>query len=238
HGSGTADRDVVDVHDRIRVPPSDPAYTLRRVWLTPDEEKGYYYGFSNEGLWPLCHIAYVRPAFREQDWLQYRAVNRKFADVVSREARSDRPLVFVQDFHFALLPALLRAKVPGATIAAFWHIPWPNSETFGVCPYKEDLLRGLLGADILGFHTRYHCQNFLATVERYIECQVDTELMTISVQGHICHVAPYPISVAWPLPALENVPPAHVCRREVVRRFALGEHVRIAVGVERWDFTK
>ena len=136
------------------------------------------------------------------------------------------------------MPALLRDKVPGATIAAFWHIPWPNSETFGVCPYKEDLLHGLLGADILGFHTRYHCQNFLATVERYIECQVDTELMTISVQGHICHVAPYPISVAWPLPALETVPPAHVCRREVVRRFALGENVRIAVGVERWDFTK
>ncbi len=238
HGSGAADRDVVDAHDQIRVPPGDPAYTLRRVWLTAEEEQGYYYGFANEGLWPLCHLAYVRPAFREQDWLQYRTVNQKFADVVSKESRSDRPLVFVQDYHFALLPALLRDRIPGATIAAFWHIPWPNAETFGVCPYKEELLHGLLSADILGFHTRYHCQNFLATVERFIECQVDTELMTVSVQGHACHVAPYPISIAWPPGGLENLPPAHVCRREVVRRFGLDESVRIGVGVERWDFTK
>ena len=147
--------------------------------------------------------------------------------------------MFVQDYHFAP-PARAAAREDSRWQRSrlFWHIPWPNAETFGVCPYKQDLLHGLLSADILGFHTRYHCQNFLATVERYIECQVDTELMTVSVQGHICHVGAYPISIAWPPRGLETVPPAHVCRTEVMRRFGLGENVHIAVGVERWDFTK
>jgi len=238
HGSGSADHDVVDARDHVRVPPAEPAYTLRRVWLSAEEEEGYYYGFSNEGLWPLCHLAYVRPVFREQDWLQYCAVNRRFAEAASSESRSERPVVFVQDYHFSLLPAMLREKVPNATIALFWHIPWPNAETFGVCPWREDLLHGLLAADILGFHTRYHCQNFLATVDRYVEGQVDTELMTVSVQGHVCQVAAYPISIAWPPRGLEDVSPAHACRRDVMRRFGIGENVHLLVGVERWDFTK
>jgi len=140
HGSGTADRQVVDIHDRIRVPPSDPAYLLRRVWLTQEEEEGYYYGFSNEGLWPLCHLAYVRPAFRESDWQTYRAVNEKFASVVAREARESNPVVLIQDYHFALLPRFVRQRKPNATIVLFWHIPWPNAETFGVCPWKHEML--------------------------------------------------------------------------------------------------
>lgn len=238
HGSGSADRDVVDRRDHVRVPPADPAYTLRRVWLTEEEEDGYYYGFANEGLWPLCHLAYVRPVFREADWLQYVKVNRKFAEALISEGRTERPFVFIQDYHFSLLPAVIRQRLPRATIALFWHIPWPNAETIGVCPAKEELLHGLLSADILGFHTRYHCQNFLATIERYIECQIDTELMTVSVKGHTCHVAAYPISIAWPPRGLEEVPPSHVCRREVARRYSLRDDVRIVVGVERWDFTK
>jgi trehalose 6-phosphate synthase len=238
HGSGTADREVVDLYDRVSVPPSDPAYTLRRVWLSEAEENGFYYGFSNEGLWPLCHLAYVRPSFRETDWRQYEAVNRRFADVVAREARSDRPVVFVQDYHFALLPALVRESLPGATVALFWHIPWPNAETFGVCPWKVDLLRGMLAADILGFHTRYHCQNFLDTVDRYMECQIDREYMTVTIQGHVCQVAPYPISIEWPPRWLEQLPSVPQCARAVRRRYGLADDVRIGVGVERWDFTK
>jgi trehalose-6-phosphate synthase len=238
HGSGSADRDVVDLHDRVSVPPSDPSYTLRRVWLTEDEENGFYFGFSNEGLWPLCHLAYVRPSFREIDWKQYQSVNRKFADVVLKEARTDRPVVFVQDYHFALLPAMVRQRIPGATVVLFWHIPWPNSETFGVCPWKEELLTGMLRADILGFHTRYHCQNFLETVDRYVECHIDREHMTVTIQGHVCQVAPYPISIEWPPRWLEQLPTAESCARAVRKRFGLDESVRIGVGVERWDFTK
>jgi trehalose 6-phosphate synthase len=238
HGSGTADRDVVDRHDHVRVPPDDPSYTLRRVWLSAEEEQGFYYGFANEGLWPLCHLAYVRPAFREADWLEYQAVNRKFAEVVTQESHSKDPIVLIQDYHFALLPRLLRRRKPKATIALFWHIPWPNAETFGVCPWKREMLLHMLAADILGFHTRYHCQNFLATVDRFVECQIDHEHMTVTLRGHICHVAPYPISIEWPPRWLARLPDIATSRAAVRARFAIDERVCLGLGVERWDFTK
>ncbi len=238
HGAGPADRETVDRFDQIRVPPDDPAYGLRRVWLTPEQEQGYYYGFSNEGLWPLCHLAYVRPAFRPSDWRAYEEVNAKFADVVAAEANTDSPVVLIQDFHFALLPQLIRAKIPKATIALFWHIPWPNAETFGVCPWKREILLHMLSADILGFHTRYHCQNFLETVDRFVECQIDHEQMTVTLQGRVCRVAAYPISIEWPPRWLKSMPDVATCRGSVRERYRIGADVVIGLGVERWDFTK
>ncbi len=238
HGAGPADRETVDRYDQIRVPPDDPAYTLRRVWLTPEQEQGYYYGFSNEGLWPLCHLAYVRPAFRPTDWRAYEEVNAQFADVVAAEANTDSPVVMIQDFHFALLPRLIRAKIPKATIALFWHIPWPNAETFGVCPWKREILLHMLSADILGFHTRHHCQNFLETVDRFVECQIDHEHMTVTLQGRVCRVAPYPISIEWPPRWLKFLPDVPTCRAAVRQRHHVADGVVIGLGVERWDFTK
>ena len=238
HGAGNADKDTVDRFDQIRVPPDDPSYTLRRVWLTEAQEQGYYYGFSNEGLWPLCHLAYVRPAFRAADWRAYEEVNAKFAEVVALESSTDSPVVLIQDFHFALLPKLIRAKIPKATIVLFWHIPWPNSETFGVCPWKREMLQHMLSADILGFHTRYHCQNFLDTVDRFIECQIDHEHMTVTLQGRVCRVAPYPISIEWPPRWLQNMPDIDTCRAAVRARHHIGAGVHVGLGVERWDFTK
>jgi trehalose 6-phosphate synthase len=238
HGAGPADRETVDRFDQLRVPPDDPSYTLRRVWLTPEEEQGYYYGFSNEGLWPLCHLAYVRPAFRPTDWHAYEEVNAKFADVVAAESTTDSPVVMIQDFHFALLPQLIRARIPKATIALFWHIPWPNAETFGVCPWKREILLHMLSADILGFHTRYHCRNFLETVDRFVECQIDHEQMTVTLQGRVCRVAPYPISIEWPPRWLKALPDAGTCRAIVRERHHIGPDVVIGLGVERWDFTK
>jgi trehalose 6-phosphate synthase len=229
---------VVDAHDRVAVPPEDPSYSLRRVWLSAEEEQGFYYGFSNEGVWPLCHLAYVRPAFREADWRQYEAVNRRFADVVADESNSRDPLILVQDYHFALLPKLLRERKPKATIALFWHIPWPNAETFGVCPWKQQILTHMLSADILGFHTRYHCQNFLATVDRFLECQIDHEHMTVTLGGRVCRVVPYPISIEWPPRWLAKLPEAHVSREVVRARHGIGTNVCLGLGVERWDFTK
>ena len=217
HGAGAADRETVDRFDHISVPPDNPSYTLRRVWLTEEQEQGYYYGFSNEGLWPLCHLAYVRPAFRPSDWRAYEEVNAKFADVVAAEANTDSPVVLIQDFHFALLPKLIRAKIPKATIALFWHIPWPNAETFGVCPWKREMLLHMLSADILGFHTRYHCQNFLDTVDRFVECQIDHEHMTVTLQGRVCRVAAYPISIEWPPRWLQYLPDVAACRAAVRR---------------------
>ena len=238
HGAGTADRETVDRYDQIRVPPDDPTYTLRRVWLTREQEQGYYYGFSNEGLWPLCHLAYVRPAFRASDWEAYEEVNAKFAGVVAAEANTDSPLILIQDFHFALLPHLIRKQIPKATIALFWHIPWPNAETFGVCPWKVEMLMHMLSADILGFHTRYHCQNFLDTLDRFVECQIDREHMTVTLQGHVCRVAPYPISIEWPPRWLAQLPDIARCRAAVRERFHIADDVVIGLGVERWDFTK
>jgi trehalose-6-phosphate synthase len=238
HGAGTADRETVDQYDHLQVPPDDPSYTLRRVWLTTEQEQGYYYGFSNEGIWPLCHLAYVRPAFRATDWRAYEEVNARFAEVVAAESTTDSPVVLIQDFHFAILPRLLREKIPKATIALFWHIPWPNAETFGVCPWKREMLLHMLSADILGFHTRYHCQNFVDAVDRFVECQIDREHMTVTTQGHVCRVAPYPISIEWPPRWLQHQPDIATCRTLVRERHQIGAGVVLGLGVERWDFTK
>ena len=238
HGSGSADREVVDANDRLRVPPEDPSYDLRRVWITEAEEQGYYYGFANEGLWPLCHLAFVRPAFRASDFEAYREINARFADAVAAEARGDQPLVLIQDYHFALLPALVRQRLPQATIAIFWHIPWPNAEAFGICPWKRELLEGMLAADIVGFHTRYHCQNFLATVDRFMESHIDQESSTVVIKNQVCHVVPYPISIDWPPRWLAALGTAEVCRKNVFARFGLSETMKLGLGVERWDFTK
>jgi len=238
HGSGSADRETVDHHNRIRVPPADPAYTLRRVWLSEAEQDGYYYGFSNEGLWPLCHIAFERPTFREQDWAQYQAVNERFADVVAQEANQDDPLVLVQDYHFALLPRLVRQRLPRATIVTFWHIPWPNSETFGICPWREQIIDGLLGSTILGFHTQLHCNYFLEATDRFMESRIDRELASVTLGGHETMVRPYPISIEWPPAALTTQAPVPECRDAVRQRYGLPGDARIAVGIERFDYTK
>ena len=238
HGGGSADRETVDENDRLMVPPNDPAFVLRRVWLTDEEQDGYYYGLANEGLWPLCHIAFVRPIFREQDWLLYREVNERFADVVVQEANCENPIVLVQDYHFALLPRMVRKRLPKATIVTFWHIPWPNSETFSIFPWREEILDGLLGSSILGFHTQFHCNNFLETVDRFVESRINRESFAVSLRGQETFVRPYPISIEWPPHALAAQAPVEECRANVRRRFDLDDKVRIVVGVERFDYTK
>jgi trehalose-6-phosphate synthase len=238
HGSGSADRDAVDASDRVRVPPASPCYTLRRVWLSEQEEEGYYFGLANEGLWPLCHIVFVRPTFRESDWNQYRAVNARFAAAVVAEATRPDPIVLVQDYHFALLPKMVRERLPQATIITFWHIPWPNAETFGICPWKEQIISGLLGSSVLGFHTQFHCNNFIDTVDRFIESRIDREHASVTVSGHETFVRPYPISIEWPPAALAGQKPVSACRASVRAGLGLNESMRLGVGIERFDYTK
>ena len=238
HGSGNADRDAVDANDHVMVPPEKPAYRIRRVWLSNEEEQGYYYGFANEGLWPLCHIAHTRPVFRAPDWEHYRTVNRRFAEVVVDEARTENPIVLVQDYHLALLPRLIRERLPRATIIAFWHIPWPNPEAFGVCPWREQILEGLLGSSILGFHIQFHCTNFFDTVDRYLEARVDRETFTISYGGEPTEVHRYPISLEWPPAALAQQQPVASCRERIRRELALLPDVHLGIGVDRLDYTK
>ncbi|MBN1662818.1 MAG: trehalose-6-phosphate synthase [Deltaproteobacteria bacterium] len=238
HGGGTADRETVDRNDRAHVPPENPEYVLRRIWLTDEEETGYYYGFANEGLWPLCHIAHVRPIFRSSDWGQYIAVNQRFADAVAAEAASDDPVVLVHDYHFALLPQMIRKVLPKATIITFWHIPWPNPESFGICPWREELLKGMLGSTILGFHTPFHCKNFLETVDRYLETRIEHESSTISRHGQLTLVESYPISIQWPPPWQETQPPVSECREAIRRSLGLAADHLIGLGVDRQDYTK
>ncbi|MDP2724936.1 MAG: trehalose-6-phosphate synthase, partial [Syntrophales bacterium] len=238
HGGGTADRETVDQHDRIQVPPEHPEYTLRRIWLTKEEESGYYYGFANEGLWLLCHIAHVRPIFRSSDWQQYVAINQRFAEAVVKEADSDNPVVLVHDYHFALLPAMIRKALPKATIISFWHIPWPNPESFGICPWREELLQGMLGSTILGFHTPFHGKNFLETVDRYLETRIEHESSTISRRGNLTLVESYPISIQWPSPWQETQPSIEKCRAEVCKAFGIPSDHKIGLGVDRQDYTK
>jgi trehalose-6-phosphate synthase/HAMP domain-containing protein len=231
HGSGNADRIV---GERIGLPSADPTYTLRRVWLSDEEEAGYYYGLANEGLWPLCHIVHERPRFRAGDWEQYRVVNERFARAVLEEMeKADEPIVLVQDYHFALLPRLIKEVRPDARVALFWHIPWPNFEAFGICPWQDEILLGMLGADLVGFHTQFYCNNFLETVERAIEGRIEWDRFTVVRGQHTTHVRPLPISVATD--GLDAPSP--------VERAALFEELGvtaefIGVGVERVDYTK
>lgn len=239
HGSGSADREVVDADDRVPVPPGVGDYQLRRIWLSEEEEQGYYYGFANEGMWPLCHVAHVRPVFRESDWAQYQTVNQRFADAVVAEARSEDPVVLVQDYHFALLPAMIRAKLPRATILTFWHIPWPNPESFGICPWRREILQGMLGSTILGFHTRFHCKNFIETVDRFLEARIEHEHSTIAFHDEDTLIESYPISIEWPTDAqVAAWPSVAECRRRVFERERLSPDTVLAVGVDRFDYTK
>jgi trehalose 6-phosphate synthase len=238
HGSGNADKEAVDSHDRVRVPPENPSYQIRRVWLTEEEEKGYYYGFSNEGLWPLCHVAHTRPIFRSEDWEKYVEVNRKFANAVIDEARTESPVILVQDYHFALLPRMIRQKLPKAIVITFWHIPWPNPEAFGICPWREEILHGLLGSSIMGFHTRFHSNNFLDTVDRFMETRIDRETSTITSGRNSTAVRQYPISIDWPPRWLEGQPTVSACRAEVRKKLGIAPDVKLGIGVDRLDYTK
>ena len=238
HGNGSADRDVVDARDHVRVPPDNPMYEIRRVWLTPEEEAGYYYGFANEGLWPLCHIAHIRPTFRSSDWKQYVAINERFARAVQEEAKTDDPVVLVQDYHFALLPKMIRERLPNATVLAFWHIPWPNPEQYGICPWSEEMLEGLLGSSILGFHTRFHCNNFINTVDRLLEARIDRDTSTISYGGKLTAVNHYPISIEWPTRWVGGQRPVGECRERVRRMNELAPDGLVGIGVDRLDYTK
>jgi len=238
HGSGDADRHMVDAHDHIRVPPDSPAYTLRRVWLTKEQEERYYYGLSNEALWPLCHIAFTQPVFNPEDWQAYREVNELFAKAVLEEA-GDRPtFVFVQDYHFALLPRILKNANPQLIVAHFWHIPWPNREVFRTFPWKEEILDGLLGNDLLGFHIRYHCQNFLDTVDRALEAKVDQERAEITRGGKVTVVRPFPISIDFDLHEA-------TAQSRQVNAFLDGWRIKldlndqlVGIGIDRIDYTK
>ena len=238
HGAGTADRAVVDGRDGLDVPSANPLYRLRRVWLDAAEQRGYYYGFANEGLWPLCHRARVRPVFRSDDFKMYRTVNARFADAVCEEVETDSPLVMVQDYHFALAPQMIRERLPLSTVVAFWHIPWPSPSEYRVCPWGRQLLKGLLGSSIVGFQTPDDCRNFIDTVECSLDAHINRRRNVIRCAGRRTTVRAYPVSVEWPSRWACQVPSIDSCRASVRRQLHLQPDVRLGVGVDRLDYTK
>ncbi len=241
HGSGDADVETADKDGKLKVPPEEPLYTLKRVWLTKEEEEGYYYGFSNEGIWPLCHITHTRPDFRLADWIYYQKVNEKFAEAVLEEIKNENePLVIIQDYHFALLPFLIKSRRPDAKVAIFWHIPWPNPEAFSICPWQKEILVGLLGADLIGFHIQFHCNNFLETVDRVLESKINWEQFFVEKGGQTTFVKPFPISVAFPsllATQFAESRPNELIKSEIFNELGITAEY-LGVGVDRIDYTK
>jgi trehalose-6-phosphate synthase len=238
HGSGDADREVVDKLNKVSVPPDDPKYSLKRVWLSREEEDGYYYGFANEALWPLCHIVYNRPIFRESDWNTYKKVNEIFANTVLEEVGDKKAFVFIQDYQLSLVAKMIKDRNDKIVTAQFWHIPWPNPEAFRICPWQKELLEGLLSNDLLGFHIRYHCNNFMDTVARSLEARIDTEKSEVIYNGHRTAVRPFPISVDFE--DISKSAQSEEVAEEITRikgKIGLRDEI-IGLGIERFDYTK
>ena len=241
HGSGTADREAVDAFNRVAVPPENPSYNLRRVWIDEQLQKEFYYGLSNEGLWPLCHISFTRPIFRARDWESYRKANELFAEAVLDEAGDAPAFVFIQDYHFGLLPRMLKDRNPKLIVAQFWHIPWPNPEAFRAFPWKEELLDGLLGNDLLGFQLRYHCSNFLETVNRNIEALVNTEHFNVVRKDRATLVRPFPISIDYDAhehDAKGSEVEAEMAWWRKTLRLPQSQVEFLGIGIDRIDYTK
>ena len=238
YGGGKGDWYAVDEKNKILVPPDDPAYTLRLVWLTEEEEQGYYYGFSNEALWPLCHNAYTEPVFDIGAWESYKVVNREFADQVLDEIGGRPAAVFTQDYHLALLPRLLRDADPDVITGQFWHIPWPSPEIFRICPWQDELLDGMLGNDLLGFHIGDHCRNFLNTVDRSLDARVDQDYNLISYRSEPTVVRPFPISVDFEQIGYE-ARSGYVTEEmdRLTDELNLGGKI-VGLGIDRIDYTK
>ncbi|MBL7156982.1 MAG: trehalose-6-phosphate synthase [Candidatus Omnitrophica bacterium] len=239
YGSGNADKEVVDEKSEVRVPPENPKYKLRRIWLTKEEENGYYYGYANKSLWPLCHMAYARPNFDEVEWAYYKIVNQKFADTILEIVKNKKAFVWIQDYHLLLLGKMLKEKNENLLTAHFLHIPWPNPEAFRVCPQKIEILEGLLANDLLGFHIRYHCSNFMETVRLEMEARVDRERTSVTYGGHEAFIRAFPISIDFD----ENSKSAdskevEAAMKRLKHEFSTEDNAFLMVGLDRIDYTK
>jgi trehalose 6-phosphate synthase len=235
HGCGTADFAVADRRGGVNVA---GGYRLRYVSLNDQEHRDYYYGFANEGVWPLCHRAGVEPVFRARDFRAYQAVNARFAAAVRDEAGGDSPIVLVQDYHLALAPRIIRQQLSSSRVMSFWHIPWPRPRTFSDCPWAPDLLDGLLGSEVIGVQTEEDRLNFLGCAATLPSARVDLMASMVTYRGHSTHLRSYPVGVEWDGPIVRATPPAHACREAVRRQLALRDGVQIGVGVDRLDYTK
>lgn len=237
--SSDADRAAMDERGRIPVPYDSPAYRMRLLNLSEEENNGYYYGFSNEGLWPLCHIAYTEPLFDSEHYGFYQSVNRRFADLVLDEIADEPAIVLIQDYHLALLPRYIREINQDAIIGQFWHIPWPNPDILRICPWQDEILDGMLGNDLLGFHLSGDCQNFISCVDANLDAQVDPDYGLVDYRNETTLVRPFPISIDFD--SLDAEARTAEVESEMVRlagELGLNRGRILGLGIDRQDYTK
>ncbi len=238
-GLGDADKKVAGADGKMNVPIEDPKYLLKLVWLTKKEEEDYYYGYANQAVWPLCHMVYVKPYFDANQWEHYKQVNKKFAESILAEVGDKKAFVWIQDYHLALVAKYLKEKNPNIITSHFWHIPWPTPEVFRILPQRKEILEGLLANDLLGFHIRLHCDNFMACVDREMEARLDRENFAISRAGHETKVRPFPISVDFEeTSSFAKSDQVEEKMKELVDEFDLSGYDHILIGVDRIDYTK
>lgn len=237
YGGSSADKETVDGKDHVKLPPNDPKYTLRRVWMRKDELKGYYEGFSNSTLWPLCHVVFIRPTFIESDWQAYKKINKRFAEAILEEIGSKKAVVWIQDYHFALLPRYIKEKRPDVIVGQFWHIPWPTHEIFRTCPWAKEILDSLLHNDLLGFHRYYHVDNFFKTVSRNLEANIDYEDLSVLYKRKKHKVKFFPISVDYE-DIVNRLRSTKKIRKPLIKDLIKSPYEILAVGVDRIDYTK
>ncbi|RKY38516.1 MAG: trehalose-6-phosphate synthase, partial [Candidatus Omnitrophota bacterium] len=235
-GSGDADRFIAQ-NNKVKVPPYNPSYEIKYIWLSKEENLGYYYGFSNQALWPLSHLVFIKPIFREEDWKVYQKVNEKFASSIYEECKGKKAVVFVQDYHLALVSKYLKKFDPSIKTILFWHIPWPTYDVFRILPQKQEFLEGLLSYDLLGFHIRYFCNNFFDAVTGELESKINKESSTIVYQGHTTLVKSYPISVDFEgLDKKAREKEVEEATFSLKEEFGLKDF-KVIIGVDRIDYT-
>ena len=238
HGSGSADPLVVDASDKVAVPPENPAYTLRRLWLEEPAFSAYYGGFANEGLWPLCHVVDVRPKFRSEDWEAYQDINARFAAAIHAEIGATESPVFIQDYHLALVAPALRVLRPDTRTALFWHIPWPYPDRLRICPWRRELVAGLLANDLLAFQVERDRRNFLLAAEEELDAEVELESSRVRFKGRTTTVVSVPIGVDYD--RIQGFAADAALAKEQERLTTLLDLRAevIGLGVDRLDYTK
>jgi trehalose 6-phosphate synthase/phosphatase len=238
-GNGDADRSAVGPDGTTAVPPESPAYSLRRVWLTPEEIKGGYHGYANEVLWPLCHITLDRVAYRRRYWMEYVELNRRFAESVIEELKIEHRLVWVHDFHLALLPRFIKELQPATSLAFFWHIPWPGIDVFRVLPEARDLLQSLLAADSLVFQTAGYARAFAECARFFLGAEIDEARHTVLLKGHSTHLTAQAISVdVGTFSRQARAPQVDRMMASIRRQVGGYSGMKYGLGVDRLDYTK
>jgi alpha,alpha-trehalose-phosphate synthase [UDP-forming] len=238
HGRGTADKEAVDENDKVKMPPGKNQYTLKRIWISKKNLRGWYYGFSNEAMWPLCHSVFERPTFRESDWNTYWDVNQQFADAVLKEVEGKKAIVWIQDYQLSLVPQMLKEKRPDLIVGHFWHIPWPVSDIFKICPWDRTLLEGMLGNELIGFQRHSYCRNFLTCVSKTLEAKVDFDALTVTYNNHVTYVRHFPISIDTQGVIQASQKTKKFGKAFIKKNITARGYEHLSIGVERMDYTK